>query len=82
MSLLCHYKVNVTFYDDLSHGCNCDLKVALKSAGLFQFWLLMLTSWNLPWGVDSDEERRLQLRECMKAVFCNESPYTCVLYKA
>ena len=44
MALLYKYKVNTTFFDDFSHGANCDLKVCLKAVGLFQFWLLMFCS--------------------------------------
>lgn len=42
------------------------MKVLLKSLGLFNMWLLMFISFNLPWGVESDERRRLQIRECMR----------------
>lgn len=27
MALLYHFKINAIFYDDFSHGANCDLKV-------------------------------------------------------
>lgn len=82
MALLYKYRANVSFYDDFSHGCKCDLKVCLRASGIFGMWLLMFCSWNLSYGIDSDESRRLQLHQCMQATFRNETAETCVLYKA
>lgn len=74
-------EANVFFWNVFSHGCNCDTKVALRSVGMFQFWVLMFCSWNFPYGFESDEQRRLQSRECMSKLFSSDTAQTSVLYR-
>jgi len=62
-------KLNSGIFGDPAHGSNCDLKGNLRAVFLYQFWLLMMVSWNLPFGCDNDRSRYRQLVECMKAHF-------------
>ena len=50
---------------DLSHAANRDTILALRSSGMFEWYLLMMTSWNLPWGPDRDSLRAHQLQTSM-----------------
>jgi hypothetical protein len=43
---------------DNSHGCNKDIDGALRSCDLFDFWLLMVISWNLPFGWSNEPDTR------------------------
>ena len=62
-------QLNCDTFDELGHGGNNDLKMTLRQVQLFQFWLLMLVSWNLHFGTDNDRSRYIQIRECMQAHF-------------
>ena len=71
------FKMNCWDWMDNSHSSGRSFEGALKDAGLWEMWLLLLISWNLPWGPNDDEYRRNQLDEGMKHFFTlntEESP--------
>lgn len=74
------WRLNVVQWADPSHGCNRDEDQALKSAGLFQLWLLLLVSWNMVYGPDDDNLRLHQLREAMESCFKKHTPRSCPLF--
>ena len=81
-ALLKKFMMNAMFFDNSSHGCNCSLKEILIETGLNELWTLMMSSWNLMYGYESDEQRLAQAKDVMKWTFENETYQTCYFYKA
>ena len=63
------FDVNCVLFPDPSHAACRTLDAVLKTTGTWEFWLLLLISWNLEWGPWSDEGRRNQLDEAMEKVY-------------
>ena len=53
--------LNFSKFNDLDHGCQRALVDCLKSSGLYDIWLLMMVSWNLPNGPDNNDYRYAQI---------------------
>ena len=64
-SLIYYFKLNVSVWNDASHGCNRDWQLALKAAGLWGFGLSLLVSFNLPHGPHKSDARRSEIRDLM-----------------
>ena len=76
-ALLHHYKINGWDSSDNNHCNQRSFDGGLRDFGLWEMWLSLLISWNLPWGPSDDEYRRNQLDEAMKhfyAINTEESP--------
>jgi hypothetical protein len=80
-ALTYHYGLNVWQWPDPSHGANRDFDLTLSDCRLKQFWLLMLISWNLPFGPDRDDQRYLQMRDAMKSYFRRYTKDDAVLFR-
>lgn len=63
MSLMYYYRVNVLLYPDISDFFHRAQTQALKDAGLYRLWILLMVSWNLVHGKDLDEARFRELRD-------------------
>jgi len=72
--------LNVDQHPDFSHGANRDQIMMLKTVGLYQLWLLLVVSWNLPHGPDRDDMRFHQLREATEHLFETTTPGSCPLF--
>lgn len=57
------FKLNYTKMPDFDHGCQRSLIEMLKGAGVHEFFLLMVVSWNLPNGPINNDYRYHQLLE-------------------
>ena len=55
------YKLCVTKCNDFDHAAQRTLLDSLKSAGCYDFFLLMVVSWNLPNGPDNNDYRYAQI---------------------
>ena len=76
-ALLHHYKMICWDCPDNDHCNQRSFEGGLRDVGSWEMWLLLLISWNLPWGPSDDEYRRNQLDEAMKhfyAINTEESP--------
>lgn len=73
--------LNLLRWPDPSHGCNRSVDQALVKTQLRGFWMLMMISWNLPFGPDADSLRQQQMRETMSFVLREFSPAECPLYQ-
>jgi hypothetical protein len=80
-ALVYKFGLNLWQWPDPSHGVNRDIDLALKHCNLYHFWLLMLVSWNLPFGPDKDDLRYHQLRDAMKSYFKKNTARTAVLFQ-
>ena len=54
---------------DVNHGCNCDHPLILKAVRCHNFFLCMAVSWNLVFGVDRDQRRRMELGAVLKCFY-------------
>ena len=50
-----HYKMNCWDWLDNNHCNQRSSEGGLRDVGLWEMWLLLLISWNLPWGPSDDE---------------------------
>ena len=57
-ALLHHYKMICWDWLDNNHCNQRSVEGGLRDVGLWEMWLLLLVSWNLPWGPSDDEYRR------------------------
>ena len=57
MAAMYKYGLNVSMRPDPSHNGCCDFDEALRVCGIKGFWLCMVISWNLPYGLDAEETR-------------------------
>ena len=73
-------KLNLWEWSDQSHGGNRSFEGVLRDVGMYDFWLLLLISWNLPWGPDKDESRRNQISQAMEDLFAMTVPEDCPLF--
>ena len=76
------FLLNTTLIFDPSHGANNDVKRAIDSVGLGDFWKLMMCSWNLPGGPNNDVQRFLGFREAMAHAFSKLTPDSCPLFQS
>lgn len=61
-------RLNIDKYADPSHGCNRCMILPLQVSELFSLFLVLLASWNLPFGPGPDEQmRNEQLRQGLAA---------------
>lgn len=72
-------KMSIMQFPDPSHAGNLDVDMALRSAGLFQFWLLNMISFNLPYGPDDDLGRLHQLQDATRDLFARHGSSSCEL---
>lgn len=72
--------LNLAKRPDPSHGGTCDFDAALKCAQMKGFWVCMVISWNLPFGVDGEETRAAMLRDSMKDCFEKHSAHNMPLF--
>lgn len=62
-----YWSLNCDMYNDQSHGACCDWDGMLKSVGAKTMWILMVVSWNMPFGPRKGGDLRLhQLRSCLQ----------------
>lgn len=64
-----NFGLNFHRYCDFSHGVHKDLQVGLKSAGLWNYTLLVMIHTNLLHGPCKDDQRYHQVRDAMKAAY-------------
>lgn len=81
-ALIFMLKLNIWQWGDPSHGANRDLDMSLRHNNLWQYWLLMLISFNLPFGPDRDDYRYHQMRDAMKAYFATHCARDAYLYQS
>eukprot|EP00974_Lingulodinium_polyedra_P049514 4759922-Lingulodinium_polyedra.AAC.1 len=56
-----------------SHGANRDEDLALKRSGIWEWWLLMMLSWNLLYGPHDSFSGMQQISEAMQHLFQSSS---------
>lgn len=69
------FNSNLQKKPDPSHAGTRDFYLAPGSAQLKGFWMCMVISWNLPFGLDAEENRNAQLRSCMASCFKEHKPH-------
>lgn len=74
------FETNIWCWPDPSHACQRSFEGALKDCGVWQYWLLLLISWNLEHGPYSDRHRHNQLQESLKQLLENRSPQQVPLF--
>ena len=75
--------LNGVQWGDGSHGGARDFSLLLDRVGLEHFWVLMMTSWNLPHGDSKHRDSRFhQWIEATRAYFSRNTPQTAVLFQA
>jgi hypothetical protein len=57
------------------------MDLCLKQNKMFQMWLMMLVSWNVPFGPDRDDYRYLQIRDTLKSYFARNDHRSAVLFQ-
>lgn len=68
-------------FPDPSHGANRDVDGAIRSAGLFPLVLLLLISFNLPFGPFKEDMRHRQLVEHLSNCFKRNTAKNCALFE-
>ena len=61
-----YFKCNVWDWPDQSHAVKCVFEIVCKAMGWYNFVLLLLITWNLPFGPDDEHLRIAQIKEKMK----------------
>jgi hypothetical protein len=67
-------KASVWLLPDQSHATKCSFNGMLHSVGLWDFWLLFLTTLNYEFGPRNDETRRSILRSLLAKLYDNRMP--------
>lgn len=80
-ALLYSFQANASRFADPSHGCARDNWVVLKGCGLYQYFLLMCVSFNLPYGRDKDDSRWHQIRDAVQALKASHDCKSSVLFQ-
>ena len=73
-----HFELNFTRTPDFDHGAQRSLIDTLKNAGLYEFFLLMVVSWNLPNGPANNDYRYHQITEACDHLGRKHTSKTCV----
>ena len=73
------WQLNFSKFNDLDHGCQRALVDCLKSSGLYDFWLLMMVSWNLPNGPDNNDYRYAQIVAAIEHLQKIHTARSCVI---
>ena len=73
------WKLNFSKFNDLDHACQRSLVDSLKSSGLYDFWLLMMVSWNLPNGPDNNDYRYAQIVTAINHLQTAHTARSCVI---
>ena len=68
-SLEYFFLCNVVDLPDQSHAFKCVSEIVWKAMGVYDFILLMLITWNLPWSPDDESMRRDQLEEVLNNTY-------------
>lgn len=77
------WSLNCDQYNDQSHGVNCDWSLMLGAVGARSMWILMLISWNMPFGPRRGDDLRLhQMRDCLKELYTTPDPNQVPLFGA
>jgi len=72
------FALNITKTPDIDHGCQRSLIEALKETKLYEFFQLMVISWNLPNGPDNNDYRNHQLRDATAKLAKTSDANSCV----
>ena len=75
------YSVNTFLLPDASHSVQRSFEGMLKDSGLWDFWLLMLISWNLEHGPHTDRARHYQIKEALQTLLTNRTPAQVPLFQ-
>ena len=75
-----HFGLNVEAFMDPSHGCHNDLDRSIQACGLRPLVLLLLVSFNLPFGPMREDYRHLQIKEHMRLCFERQCSHAQPLY--
>lgn len=76
-----HFDCNIWMWPDPSHMCQRTMEAVLKETKLFEFWCLLLITFNLEHGPHRDQGRRNQLRDGLAKLFETRSPEQCPLFE-
>lgn len=75
-----HFRCNLSYTPDASHGVHRDLMGALRSASLMEFMLLVMVAMNLQHGPWGDDSRWQQMKESAAQLWAEFTPATCPLW--
>lgn len=74
------FDINTVARPDPPHGCQRSLENCLRQSGCWDFWLLMLITWNLEFGPWQEAGRRNELGDTLGNLYTNFEPFECLLF--
>ena len=80
MAAIFKYELNFTLANDFDHGCQRIVVDSMRACNCYDFFLMMVCSWNLPNGPDDNDMRFHQILSAIQHCQWKLTARTCVPY--